>query len=97
MVSKTNLRELLEIAVSQLKDLTNVENPDFRLEQAEYDKKNEEWDLVVSFLVERTNKRTNALGIPSSEFQYNRIYKRLKINSDNQLAGLYIFNKDDSY
>ncbi len=96
MVSKTNLRELLEISVSQLKDLTNVDNPDFRLEQAEFDKKNEEWDLVVSFLVERTNKRTNPLGFPSAEFQYNRIYKRLKINSENQLAGLYIFDKDDS-
>jgi len=35
MDSKLTLKELLDIAISHLNDLTSVANPDFRLEEAE--------------------------------------------------------------
>lgn len=92
MNSKISLKELLDIAITDLKDLTSVVNPDFRLEQAEFNEGKKEWEIVVSFLVENTNKRTHPLGIPTAEFQYNRIYKKLKVNADREILGLYIFD-----
>lgn len=92
MNSKISLKELLDIAISHLKDLTSVANPDFRLEQAEYNEAKREWEIVVSFLMENTNKRTHPLGISTAEFQYNRIYKKLKVNAEKEVLGLYIFD-----
>jgi hypothetical protein len=88
------LKELLKIAIDQLSPLTTVSTPDFRLEQAEYNKEEKTWDIVVSYLVENTNKRT-ALTAIISEFQYYRIYKRIKINENNEIIGLYIFNNKE--
>ena len=86
------LKELLDIAKIQLKDLTTLENPDFRLEQAEYKKDEGIWDIVVSYLVENTNKRLSAIAALSSEFQFHRIYKRIKIDDSKNIIGLYIYN-----
>ena len=44
------MKELLEIAKAELQDLTTVTNPDFRLEQAEFNKRENEWEIVVSYL-----------------------------------------------
>jgi hypothetical protein len=92
MDSKLTLKELLDIAISHLNDLTSVANPDFRLEQAGYNKYKREWEIVVSFLIENKNIRTHPLGIPVSEFQYNRIYKKLKVDANKEILGLYIFD-----
>lgn len=89
------LKELLDVAKRQLKDLTTVENADFRLEQAEYKKDEGVWEIVVSYLVENTNKRTISLAPFGSEFQFHRIYKRLKINEEKEILGLYIFNNQE--
>ena len=87
------LKELLEIAKSQLDELTTLKNPDFRLEQAEFKKDEGIWDIVVSFLVENTNKRTTPIAALMSEFQFHRIYKRLKINNaTKEILGFYIYN-----
>jgi hypothetical protein len=92
MNSKITLKELLEVAEAELRSLTAVSNPDFRLEQAEFNESNNEWDIVVSYLVENTNKRIKPLGLPISEFEYYRIYKKLKVDSAKEIVGLYIFN-----
>lgn len=89
------LKELLEIAKLQLKDLTTIQNPDFRLEEAEYMKDEKVWNIVVSYLVENTNKRGNPLGALSYEFQFHRIYKRIKIAEDKTIVGLYIYNNKE--
>jgi len=90
------LKELLEIAKSQLDELTTLKNPDFRLEQAEFKKSEGIWDIVVSFLVENTNKRTTAIAALTSEFQFHRIYKRLKINNTTkEILGFYIYNSTE--
>ena len=62
--NQISLKELLEIAVSELSVLTTVSNPDFRLEQAEFIDTKNEWEIVVSFLVENTNKRNNPCSLP---------------------------------
>lgn len=89
------LTDLFQTAKNHLKDLTPLSQPDFRLEQAEYNKDEKIWDVVVSYLVENTNKRINPLNPLSSDFQYHRIYKKLKINDNtSEILGFYIFNKE---
>lgn len=88
-----NLPELLQIAIDNLKDLSTLDNPDFRLEQAEYLKKELVWEIVVSYLVENTNKPTASLmALTSNSFPYHRIYKKLKIDGSHDVIGMYIFN-----
>jgi hypothetical protein len=89
------LKDLLGIVKSQLKDLTTVHNPDFRLEQAEYKKDEGVWDIVVSYLVENTNKRLNPITSLTSEFQYHRMYKRLKVNDNKEIVGFYIYDSKE--
>lgn len=89
------LKDLFQTAKNHLEDLTPLSQPDFRLEQAEYDKNEKVWDIVVSYLVENTNKRSNPLAQLSADFQYHRIYKKLKINDNTkEILGFYIFNKE---
>jgi hypothetical protein len=91
----TSLKELLDIAKLQLKDLTTIQSPDFRLEEAEYKKDEKIWNIVVSYLVENTNKRGNPLAALTSEFQFHRMYKRIKIADDKTIVGLYIYNNKE--
>jgi len=89
------LKDLLNLVKTQLRDLTTVQNPDFRLEQAEYNKDEGVWDIVVSYLVENTNKRMNSISVLTSEFQYLRMYKRLKINDNQEILGFYIYDNKE--
>jgi hypothetical protein len=89
MNSKVKFKDLLQIAVEELKDLTTVSNPDFRLEQAEYNDSENQWEIVVSFLVDNTNQRLNPINLPGLTNQ--RVFKRLKINSQKEVMGFYIF------
>ncbi len=86
------LNELLEIAKENLKDLSTLQNPDFRLEQAELKGDKKTWEIVVSYLVENTNKRGNPLSALTSEFQFLRLYKKVEINENKDVVGFYIFN-----
>jgi hypothetical protein len=86
------LKELLEVAKLELKDLTKIPNPDFRLEQAIYKKNEKEWEIVVSYLVENTNKPINAFAALSVDFPYHRIYKKMIINDSNEVVGFLIFD-----
>ena len=89
------LKELLNVAVEHLSPLTTVENPDFRLEQAQYNGDSNTWDIVVSYLVDNVNKRSSTLSAIISEFQFYRIYKRIKINENKEIIGFYIFNNKE--
>lgn len=91
MDSKLNFKDLLKIAVTELQDLTTVSNPDFRLEQAEFNDSQKEWDIVVSFLVQNSNLKKSVFEIPSFNLEYERIYKRIKISSQNEVLGFYMF------
>ena len=85
-------KDLLEIAKEELKDLSTIEHPDFRLEQAVYKKDQNHWEIVVSYLVENSNKRQlNMIGL-SSDFLYERTYQKLIIDSNRKVSGLYMFS-----
>lgn len=90
---KMNLKELYQIAKNHLEDLSTLENSDFRLEQAEYNKDEEVYEIVVSYLVENTNKPNSPLGALTSGFTFHRIYKKVKIDKNKQVIGFYIFEK----
>jgi len=87
-------KEILDIAKSQLIDILPLTNPDFRLEQAEYIESEKVWDVIVSYLVENTNKRSSPLAALTAEFEYLRIYKRLKIDKEKNIIGFYIYEKE---
>lgn len=89
------LKELLDIAKENLSDLSTLSNPDFRLEQAELKKDKKTWEIVISYLVENTNKRANPLSALTSEFQFHRIYKMVEINENKEVVGFYIFNNKE--
>lgn len=89
------LKELLEIAKMQLRPLTKVDNPDFRLEQSEFNEDESVWEIIVSYLVENINKRTHPLATLSPDFQYHRIYKKVKIRRNGELVGFYIHNNKE--
>lgn len=84
------LKDILTIAESELKDLSAVPNPDFRLEQAVFIKEKKIWEIVVSYLVENTNKPSKVFAALAPEFQFLRIYKKLEINDKNEVVGFFI-------
>lgn len=89
------LKELFKIAKDEMSDFSTLTNPDFRLEQAEYKSDENIWELVVSYLVENTNKRTTGLGGLISDYQYHRMYKKLKIDNNKKIVGFFIFNNKE--
>lgn len=86
------LKDILLIAETELKDLSTVHNPDFRLEQAVYVKEKKIWEIVVSYLVENTNKPSKAFAALAPEFQFLRIYKKLEINENDEVTGFFIYD-----
>lgn len=85
------LKELLDVAQENLKPLADPENPDIRLEEVEYLENIKEWDIVASYLTKNTNKKSNsAIGF-SIEFPYERIYKKIKMNNEKKITGIYIY------
>lgn len=91
-----NISDLLNIVETQLRDLSKLDTPDFRLEQAEKNKEDDIWEIVISYLVPNTNKKTSGLGGALSSigsFEFARLYKKVKINKDGDVIGIYIYNE----
>jgi hypothetical protein len=86
-----NLKELLNIAKSELIDMSTLTNPDFRLEQAEFFKDTNNWEIVVSYLIENTNPKNSPLSAIITEFKYHRIYKRIQIDEDKNVVGFFMY------
>mgnify|MGYP000954075754 CR=1 FL=1 len=87
-----NIKELYTIAKRELGELSPLEDSDFRLEQAVYNENEKVWEIVVSYLVENTNRPTKSLMALTTEFPYHRIYKKVKINDAKEIVGFFIFN-----
>lgn len=84
-------KELFNIAREQLTDLFEVDDPDFRLEQAEFNQKEKMWEVVVSFLAKKSPKSPlEALG---QILPFERIYKKVKINDKKEVTGFFIYDK----
>ncbi len=90
------LKDLYKISQNNINGIVPKEFNDFRLEQAEFDPHNEEWNVVVSFLLENSNKSVNALAPIFTSLQYERVYKKLKLDSVGNLLGFYIYNNDSN-
>lgn len=90
------LKELYKISQRNINGISPQEFNDFRLEQAEFDKKSQEWDVVVSFLLENTNQATNPFAPLIAGLKYERVYKKLKLDSVGNLIGFYIYNNDSN-
>jgi hypothetical protein len=86
-----NFKELYQIAKASLEELKPLDEADFRLEQAEYNEKDETWDIVVSFLVENTNMLKSKMNLPRASLKFERIYKKLKIDKNKIVKGLYMY------
>uniref|UniRef100_UPI00404AFCCB hypothetical protein n=1 Tax=Flavobacterium sp. TaxID=239 RepID=UPI00404AFCCB len=86
-----DLKELLDLVKSELKYLSTLDNPDFRLEQAEQQKDTNKWDLVISYLVENTNPKSSPLSGLTAEYKYHRIYKKIQIDEKKNIVGFYIY------
>jgi hypothetical protein len=87
------LKDILTIAKNELADLSTIENPDFRLEQAIFKEEEKKWEVVVSYLVENTNKPFKAFAALSAEFLFLRMYKKLEINDKNEVVSFLMFDK----
>lgn len=89
-----NFKEIYNIAKSQLEGISDVEKPDFRLEQAEYKKKDKVWEVVVSYLVDRNyveKKNLSSIFETAYNNSFERVYKTVKINENNEVLGFYMY------
>ncbi|WP_373511858.1 hypothetical protein [Persicitalea sp.] len=87
-----NLKDLLHNATTQLRDLSPLEKPDFRLEQAVHRKDEKVWEIVISYLVENNNKPISAVSTFAPQFPFQRIYKKVMMDEDGQVAELLMYD-----
>ncbi|WP_157663303.1 hypothetical protein [Polaribacter sp. SA4-12] len=87
-------KDLYITARNELSDLVQLENSDFRLEQAEYNKKGKYWEIVVSYLIENTNEPINSLASFAVQFKHKRMYKTMKIKDSGEVLGFYIYDNE---
>lgn len=86
-----NLKEFYQIGKDELTQLYGEEPQDYRLEQVERIGDTDDWEVVVSYLVENKN-RPEKLAI-RIDYQYERVYKAFRVNSKKEVIGFYMFNK----
>ena len=60
--------------------MTELADPDFRLEQVAFNEGSKTWKVVVSFLVDKKNPLQGVSSAFLSDFKYDRIYKQLIID-----------------
>jgi len=85
-----SLKEVFEAAKKQFAELINIQESDFRLEQLEHRKEEKIWEVVVSYLVENKNRASLAL---LNSLPFERVYKRLKIDENKDVVGIFIFSE----
>lgn len=85
-----SFKEIFNAAKEEISDLYNVEDSDFRLEQIEFNQKDEIWDIVVSYLI--PNKNSNPSLLFPNGMPFERIFKKLRINTKKEVEGIYIFD-----
>lgn len=83
------LKELYKIALGALELLTDNPTPDFRLEQVEFMPKSQTWELIVSYLVRNINSNK----VFGQNLPFERLYKKIKIDKNNTVSGIFIYEK----
>jgi hypothetical protein len=85
------LKNLHKAIKDQLSDVLPLDNSGFRLEQADYNKKMKNWEVVISYLNEIINKPiTSKTSIPE-KVEYKRMYKIIKINDSGEVIGFHMY------
>lgn len=87
-----SLKEIFEASKSVLSEIVSLPDPDFRLEQVEFKKDQKIWEVVISFLVANKNRPVGITPITFS-FPVERVYKRLKIDENKEVLGIYMFSE----
>ena len=90
-----NFKELYATSKENVGDVLGSEPMDFRLEQATKSKDNDNWEVVVSYLVNNLNKPvasplTTAFG--TTNLPYERVFKLIKIK-DREVSEFLIYEK----
>lgn len=94
-----DLKKLFLIAKDHIIDFLNTGDyqPDLRLEEAKFNEEEGVWDLVISYLLKNENILDNAelspLNIALGQRKFERIYKKVKIDKEGKLMGLFMYNK----
>lgn len=95
---ETNLTysELKKIAASEINNFTDLEQPDLRLEEVEYNKDSKFWEIVVSFLVKSKDPHVLSFIAFKNDLEYNltRLYKKIKIDNNSNILGVYIYDRN---
>ena len=86
-----SLKEVFEAAKKQFAELINIQESDFRLEQLEYRKEDKTWEIIISYLVENKNRSSFPTAILSA-LPFERVYKRLKIDENKEVVGIFMFS-----
>ena len=96
METKLSFGDLKRIAESIINEFTDLESPDLRLEEVEYNDKEEIWEIVVSFLVKSKDPHVLSFIAFKNELEYNltRLYKKIKIDNDSNIIGVYIHDRN---
>jgi len=87
-----NLKDLLHNVTTQLRDLSPLDNPDFRLEQGTYNKEEKVWEVVISYLVENNNKPLSPISVFGLQTPYQRIYKKVIVSEDGHVEEFLMFD-----
>lgn len=95
---KINFKEIYNISKKTVDEFPNNSNIDFRLEQIVFDKKTKTWNCVISYLVENKfyDPNDRSFGSFNRQLPYERIFKSLVINENNEVESIYMFENGNS-
>lgn len=88
-------KELVQIVKENVLDLLGSEPNDFRLEQATFNKEEDSWEVVVSYLVDNKNKPLSsplAATFGTNILPYERVFKLYRIKN-HDVAEILFFEK----
>ncbi len=86
------LKDLLHNATTQLRDLSPLDQPDFRLEQAVHRKEEKVWEIVISYLVENNNKPVSVVPTFAPQLPFQRVYKKVMMDESGQVAEFLMYD-----
>ncbi|GEM_PF-928321 len=86
------LGKLKEISFNELSQIFEINFNEFRLEEYEYDKTNNLYKIVVSFLIENPNIEISPLKLSLGGLKYERVYKNVILDQDGNFIKFTIHN-----
>ena len=87
------LKNILKAAKMQISELLSLGETHYRVEQANYNRKTKNWEIVISFLIEKLSKPPESSSSDSEEKVYERTYKVVMINDDGEVMGFYMYKE----